>query len=76
MALPMITDGEIEYQHLKSCGLDLTWLQRELQKRDQRSPGRIVCDPRHRRSLLSSVARITNGISNLNECCDPSIRLV
>jgi len=33
MALTIITDGEIEYQHLKACGLDMTWLQRELKKR-------------------------------------------
>ena len=43
MALPIITDGEIEYQHLKSCGLDMTWLQRELQQRGIEDHRDVLC---------------------------------
>lgn len=43
LALPMITDGEIEYEHLKACGLDVTWLQRELQKRGIADHRDVLC---------------------------------
>lgn len=28
----LISDGEVDYDHLDRCGLDLTWLQREIRK--------------------------------------------
>lgn len=43
MALTIITDGEIEYEHLKQCGLDMTWLKRELGKRGIADPGDVLC---------------------------------
>lgn len=43
MAYTIITDGEIEYQHLKACGLDMTWLQRELKKRGITDHRDVLC---------------------------------
>lgn len=43
MSLPIITDGEIEYQHLKACDLDMTWLKRELHKRGINDHRDVLC---------------------------------
>lgn len=43
MSLPIITDGEVEYQHLKACDLDMTWLRRELEKRGIHDPKDVLC---------------------------------
>lgn len=39
----IITDGEVEYANLKTCGLDLTWLQSELQRRGIHDVKDVLC---------------------------------
>lgn len=43
MSLPIITDGEIEYEYLKACDLDMTWLRQELQKRGIHDHRDVLC---------------------------------
>lgn len=39
----LITDGEVEYENLKSCDLDLTWLMEQLKQRGIHDPKDVFC---------------------------------
>ena len=41
LPITIINDGEIVYENLNQCGLDLTWLQSELEKRGIREPKEV-----------------------------------